>query len=275
MKVFIFGSNGMLGKYVSKFLSDYYDIVNLTRNELDLLTVDYDSLLKKLVDIGVSTDSVVINCAGMIKQRLDVDDLDFIKVNTLFPRLLEKVCNSINCKLIHPTTDCVYTGKDGFYDEKQDFDVGDVYGMSKALGEPKNCTVIRGSIIGEEINYKKSLVEWIKSNKDSSIFGYTNHYWNGVTCLQWAKICKNIIDKKMYWNGCKHILSDTVTKFELTSMINEEYNLSINITPKETDIKCNRTLSSIYDDYKKFNIPTLKQQIKEMKEFSEKLYNDK
>jgi len=268
MKIFILGSNGMLGRYVSKYLSTNYEVINLTRNEIDASSINYEDLLEKLTNLGLKSGDLVINCIGAIKQRVEIEDLDFIKINSIFPRLLANVCQSINCKMIHPTTDCVYSGKEGLYNEESSFDVGDVYGMSKALGEPKNCTVIRTSIIGEEIYNKKSLVEWIKSNKGGKTNGYLNHYWNGVTCLQFGKIVGTMIEKDLFWSGVKHLHSNKVDKYELSLMINKHFDLGITITPVEVPVSVDRSITTIHEDnLKQFNIPDLDTQIKEMFEF--------
>ena len=177
--------------------------------------------------------------------------------------------------MIHPTTDCVFTGEKGSYIETDKHDISDVYGRTKSLGEPNNCTVVRTSIIGEEVGQGRSLVEWVKSNKNNNVFGFTNHYWNGVTCLEFAKICQKIIITNDYWLGVKHIHSNTLNKKELVELISNVYNLNISVTPKETPIMCDRSINSIHSTVKKMLIPTLEEQIKEMKEFSEKLYYDK
>ncbi|MFW6243405.1 MAG: LAGLIDADG family homing endonuclease, partial [bacterium] len=160
---------------------------------------------------------------------------------------------------------CVFDGLLGRYTEESLHNATDVYGKSKSLGEPKNATVIRTSIIGEEIGQNRSLVEWIKSNKDKEVRGYMNHFWNGVTCLQFAKICKNIIDNNNYWNGVKHVYSNTVSKFDLVNMVSKIYELNIKIKEYNTTIKCDRSLSSVYNNT--FNNPDLYKQIEEMKEF--------
>ena len=104
------------------------------------------------VVLHVKSGDVIINCIGTIKPRVDsLGDLNAILVNSVFPRVLANVCETLGVNMIHPTTDCVYTGTKGSYDETDKYDVNDVYGMSKALGEPNNCTVIRTSIIGEEV----------------------------------------------------------------------------------------------------------------------------
>lgn len=274
MKIYVLGFNGMLGKYVSTFLTDYYEVININRNDIDASNIDTEDLKNKLLSLGLKENDIVINCIGTIKPMVDtIGDLNTIKVNSVFPRILADVCENLNVKMIHPTTDCVFTGNKGYYNEKDLHDISDVYGRTKSLGEPTNCTVIRTSIIGEEVGQGRSLVEWIKSNKGKTVFGYTNHIWNGVTCLQFAKICKKIIDENLFWKGVKHLHSNRVNKKELVELVSDTYDLEVKVTPKETPIMCDRSLSTIYEEnLNVFNIPNLKEQIIEMKDFSKKLY---
>jgi len=274
MKIFVIGSNGMLGNYVSKYLDKSFDVVNLTRKDIDISKETEETLKSKFFSLDIKKDDVVINCAGTIKPRVDeLGDLNAIIVNSVFPRILANVVESYNAKLIHPTTDCVYSGKKGKYDENDNYDIYDVYGMSKALGEPKNCTVIRTSIIGEEVNQGRSLIEWIKSEKNNSVFGFTNHFWNGVTCLQFAKICEKIIQKNLFWLGTRHIHSNTLNKKELVELISKIYNLNVTVNQKETELACDRSLSSVCNEINLFEIPSLEKQIIELNEFSKILYN--
>ena len=142
--------------------------------------------------------------------------------------------------------------------------------MSKAMGEVKDVCIVRTSIIGEEINNGRSLVEWVKSESGNSIFGYTNHFWNGVTCLQFAKICEKIISENLFWSGIRHFHSNCVSKFELVSIINRIYDLDITIEKKETNLPCDRSMSSKYS-FDHFNIVDLNLQIQEMKQFYSEL----
>jgi dTDP-4-dehydrorhamnose reductase len=272
MQVIILGSRGMLGRYVWSYL-DKFECVGVNRDSLDASTATEEKLeevfFKEIKSI--QKGDVVINCMGTIKPRVDsLGDLNAIQVNSVFPRVLANFCEKHGLKLIHPTTDCVYTGYKGSYDENDKYDVNDVYGMSKAMGEPNNCTVIRTSIIGEEVNQGRSLVEWVKSSANTTVNGFTNHYWNGVTCLQFAKVCEEIINTNNFWVGIKHIHSNTLNKKELVETISDVYGLNITVTPVETAVSCDRSMSTIYDTGIK--VPTLKQQIEEMKEFSETLY---
>ena len=154
----------MLGNYVAKYLSQHFKIVEVNRELLDASNARKDYVETMLKIRGVEEGDVIINCMGTIKPRVDeLGDLNAILVNSVFPRLLADAAEKNNWRLIHPTTDCVYSGNKGSYDENDKYDVNDVYGMSKAMGEPKNCTVIRTSIIGEEVGQGRSLVEWVKS----------------------------------------------------------------------------------------------------------------
>ena len=273
MKVFVIGSTGMLGKYVSTYLKDYYDLVEITRKDIDVSSIKESELKSRFIKLNINEGDVVINCVGAIKPRVDeLGDLNAILVNSVFPRILANVCEEFKVKMIHPTTDCVYTGNKGNYSENDIYDVADVYGMSKALGEPKNCTVIRTSIMGEEVNQGRSLIEWVKSEKNKTVFGFTNHFWNGVTCLEFAKICKKMIDNNIFWLGTKHLHSNTLNKKELVELISSSFNLNVNVIEKQTEKSCDRSITSIYNDINQFNIPNLKTQLEELKEFSKSLY---
>lgn len=118
--------------------------------------------------------------------------------------------------MIHPTTDCVFSGKKGGYVETDVHDELGSYGMSKSLGEPVGCTCIRTSIIGRELFNKKSFLEWVISNNNGTISGWSNHMWNGITCLEYCGVIEKIINEHLFWSGVKHIYSPTsVSKHEM------------------------------------------------------------
>lgn len=256
MRVFIFGASGMLGSYLFKYLEPYFEVVPITRKEIDLNS-DFSLIDEKY---NFENLDVIINAAGIIKQR-NYSSEELIRVNSLFPHYL----STLNCNVIHITTDCVFSGKDGSYNEDSLHDCLDDYGKSKSLGECENITVIRTSIIGEELRNKKSLIEWVKSNQNKKINGYLNHFWNGVTCLELAKHIKNIIENQSYWKGIRHYFSpDTVSKYQLVSYINEVYKLNNEVNPVMSEY-CDRSLST------KYNSPvttTIKDQIIELQKFS-------
>ena len=210
---------------------------------------------------------------SIIPQKTNNNEYNkYIKINTIFPHKLQNIAKNVNAKLIHITTDCVFDGKKGPYNEKDIHSETNIYGTSKSLGEPENATIIRTSIIGEELNGKKSLLEWVKSKKNGTINGYTNHFWNGITCLTLAHIIKEIIDKQMYWHGVRHIFSpNIVSKYQLCSIINEVYNLNLNIEKYRTKYNSNKTLNTIHKTNSLFSIKTIENQIFKQKNY--KLYS--
>ena len=268
MKLLIFGSNGMLGNYINSLLSNKYEIITLTRKDYNLSILNIDTLTNLLELKNLQKDDIVINCAGVIPQASKQRGLNtrlYFTINSLFPVVLSQICDKFRAKMIHVTTDCVFSGKDGNYNENSLHDEINDYGISKSLGELCNATIIRTSIIGEEVNNKRSLLEWVKSNQNKTINGYTNHFWNGVTCLQLSKVIYKIINENLFWNGIRHIYSPTsVSKYELVNMINQTYKLNITINKHETETNINKTIRTLYTENSLFDIPELDEQIKEL-----------
>jgi dTDP-4-dehydrorhamnose reductase len=260
MRVFIFGANGMLGRYIHSYFNGKFEVIPLTRKEFDI-SLSFNSVSDYLFDnYNLSSNDIIINAAGIIKQR-DFCKKQLIVVNSLFPHYL----GDLDCNVIHITTDCVFSGLSGKYDENHLHDCLDDYGKSKSLGENESLTVIRTSIIGEENINKKSLLEWVRSQENNDVYGYLNHFWNGVTCLELSKFIRSLIHEQDYWKGVRHIFSpDTVSKYELVSCISEIYNLGINIISKEVEF-CDRSLTTIYTPK---IAKTIFEQITEMKNFN-------
>ena len=269
MKIVVLGKNGMLGRYVyTYFKTCGYETIGVTRKDVEVGEVDRVVLAEYFTSLELGEGDVVINCMGVIKPRVDeLGVLNAININSVLPHVLEDVLTDMGVNLIHPTTDCVFDGLKGQYDEDHPHNVTDIYGRTKSLGEPEKSTVIRTSIIGDEVNQGRSLVEWIKSNKGKTVNGFTNHQWNGVTCLEFAKICQQIIEKDLYWEGVRHVFSPTsVNKLELTSMISEVYGLDMTINPFETTVMCDRSMTTKYDDASVV-VKELKGQIIEMYDY--------
>lgn len=263
MKILLFGANGMLGHYVYLVLSKNYTVIPLTRNVCDIEKSNEDDIFKLIYSYYMSdTNLVIVNCAGIVPQRTQPDQFrKYLKVNTSFPRYLAKIVDKLAIRMIHITTDCIFDGTYGSYDELSLCSEHSIYGTSKSLGEPENVCVIRTSIIGEELHNKKSLLEWVKSNKDKQIYGYINHRWNGVTCLTLAEIINQIINHNLYWTGVRHFFSpQSISKYELCQIISDVYHLNIDVQPAVTIKKCDRTLSSIWN-IPHFIIGDLKTQI--------------
>lgn len=266
MKYFVIGPRGMLGRYVSRYLSGQgHEVVEVDRNILDATRVSHETLNHVLFVVGARAGDVVINCAGCIKPVIDqYGPLKALLVNSVFPRVLADVCGKIGVSCVHPTTDCVFSGFRGNYLPTDPHDVTDVYGRTKSLGEAENATVIRTSIIGEEVGQSRSLVEWVRSKTGQTVSGYTNHRWNGITCLQFAKVVEKLTIGNGFWQGVQHVTSpEPIIKGDLVSMISEVYGFGVTVVPTEAPVMCDRTLSGEIE----LGIPSLRQQVEEMKGF--------
>lgn len=265
MNIILFGATGMLGNYIHKVLAPNYSVKAFTREVFDIMTADWSKLNNLLSEFN--DNDVVINCAGIINQKVSQDDYQkYITVNTLFPLELERICAANNYKFIHISTNCVFSGKKGSYNECDQPDSNELYAVTKFLGEPNDCCLIRTSIIGEELFGKKSLLEWVRSNRNGQINGYSNVLWNGVTCLTLAKIINNIISNDLYWTGIRHIFSPkSVSKYELCQLINKIYDLKIDITEIAVSEAKNMTLSSTQIVSE---VPILEEQIREQRNFN-------
>ena len=267
MKILLFGSTGMLGRYVLNILQQSYEVVCISRHQFDI-EKDQWNRLTTILDYYSEPDDIIINCAGAIPQK-ENNSRSFIRINTLFPHKVNDYANHKECIFIHITTDCVFDGAKGNCIETDDHTEQNIYGTTKSLGEPEEACVIRTSIIGEESYSKKSLLEWVRGNQNCVINGYTNHYWNGVTCHTLAKIILEMIVSKSFWHGVRHVYSpNTVSKYELCKYINEIYELNIDIMPVTSTAK-NMTISSIFTISTNANIADIYTQIKEQKSITE------
>lgn len=264
-RLVVLGANGMLGYAVSEYFSRHqWSVVRLTRNEYNI-AIGPMATLEKLCEGAY----VVVNCAGVIKPQIKYHSVDdVLRINGVFPRNLAKMCNRMNIKCFHITTDCVYSGKKGKYIEQDYFDAEDLYGVSKNLGENAECMILRTSIIGEEKNQSRSLLSWAISQKGKEVMGFTNHYWNGVTTLCLSEIIETILQKNMVDNGIFHIFSkEAVSKFELLQLINRIYGLSLSVKEQQNETMCDRTLSSVFPLNSLVMYKSLETQLEEMRIF--------
>jgi len=273
INVAILGASGMLGTYCSIYLGQKYHITEPVFRAEDMTV---DDMVRILRDYRDRID-VIINCIGVIKQRTHVSPRTMIAVNAVFPHTLQFACDILNIKLIHVTTDCVFSGKVGFYTETAVHDAADIYGRSKSLGEPARATVVRTSIIGSERKGKLSLLEWVKAQDGKECMGYINHTWNGVTCLQLAKLFGQIIERNDYWEGVRHYFADDLSKHELVNYIANAYSLDIKVKEFVAPDRKQMTLRTIHPTMKPsllleaplYPVPHIFEQLKELRIFDE------
>jgi dTDP-4-dehydrorhamnose reductase len=252
IKVTILGSQGMLGHMLFHYLKeqDKYELIPLSRKDIDLKNkFDCINLCEFLQDKNID---YIINCMGVLVKQSDFDYDMAQLINTELPHLLESSFKDTYTQIIHISTDCVFNGNKPYPQTYNEFDVPDEtnnYGLSKSLGEIENKKdlTIRTSIISIELkNNGTGLFEWFMKQKDEC-FGYINHYWNGLTCLELSKIIEKIIkidNSKIY--GIKHIytLEKVISKYELLCLIDEVFNKKIKIIPLKNEKTINKSLCS-------------------------------
>lgn len=223
-RVHIVGAGGMLGAAMTYRLRQAgLPVEALDRDRFDILN-------HSIAHMGLANGDVVVNCAGMINRRQGMDNAEavFLRVNALFPRLLADACALAGARLIHITTDCVYDGWTGHYDEAVPPDAIDLYGQSKALGEPRNAMLLRTSIVGPEQRHFYSLLCWVLS-QSGAIDGYVNHWWNGVTTMELARLVARILLENRYVEGLFHVFGEDLTKYQLVGKIAAAYGHDVSV----------------------------------------------
>ncbi len=251
MKVAILGNNGMLGHALEKvFKRELPHVRGFGREALDVYPRKLNDMGAKLSMLMERDTDYVINCIGAIKPTFDkaTDETIPIYTNAVFPHQLATWGELTDTKVIHITTDCVYSGNKGQYIESDPHDALDAYGKSKSLGEPMNAMVVRTSIFGPEMGgRKRSFLEWIKGQEGKTVNGYTNHYWNGLTTLELGNGLLDLVTSDVWLAGLYHVFSEDVSKYDMVRQISEAYNLDLDVNPHETETCVDRTLRTETD----------------------------
>ena len=271
LKVLVLGSTGLIGHQVYNYLAktDNYEMYNITyRKKLNDETIlcdvrNQDEFIELVKSIS---PDVIINCIGILIEGANVDPENAIFINAYFPHRLMSLANKLNSKLIHISTDCVFSGEKEMPYIEEDFKDGkDIYAKSKGLGEiiNENHLTLRTSVIGPEIKTDgEELFHWFMSQSDD-INGYTGAIWSGVTTMILAKTVCWAIEEKI--TGLYHVTNNTsINKYDLLNLIRKYTKKEIDIIPvlgKESD-------KSFIDTRKQidFTIPSYDKMIKEMVE---------
>lgn len=245
-KILVLGVTGMLGHVLFKELSkvEDFEVVGTTRNKDGLSSfftpeelgriranVDADNFDTVIRAFAAVQPDIIINCIGIIKQLpISNDPLTAITVNAQLPHRISLVARSAGARLIHISTDCVFSGKKGDYTEQDPSDALDLYGRSKYLGEVTypHCVTLRTSIIGHELKSNFGLVDWF-INQTESVNGYTKAIYSGFSTLEMANIILNHVIPNEELNGVYHVSSEPISKYELLKIISKIYSKKIEI----------------------------------------------
>lgn len=220
-----------------------YNLFDCQRLVEGVNAFDFDTVVKA---VALVQPDVVINGIGIVKQSpLAKDPIITITVNSLFPHKLANLCQAARARLIHISTDCVFSGHKGMYTEDDVADAEDLYGRSKLLGEVEGpgCLTLRTSIIGRELETTNGLVEWFLANKGGSIRGYNRAIYSGFTTLAMADIIANIIQYHPALSGIYHISSEPINKYDLLCLLRDAYGIRIEIKPYP-EVRIDRSLDS-------------------------------
>ena len=274
-KILVIGGAGMLGHVLLKKLNENktFEVFDITRNKEDRINnfkcdvTNFNSLFKIIKDIN---PEYIINCIGVLIKGSIQDPSNAILINALLPHRLVQFSKTVNAKLIHISTDCVFDGSKGNYIETDTKTAQDTYGLSKSLGEindDKNLT-LRTSIIGPELKENgEGLFSWFIKQK-GEVNGFTESIWGGVTTLELAEVIIKSINEN--YTGIVHVTnSQPISKFDLLSIIKDKFELNHIDLKKVTGKKSDK---SLYSKYNYFSVPSYEQMITDMRKYCLKNY---
>jgi len=282
-KVLILGASGMLGNAALRvFSEDERFMVIGTLRTPSLMNFFPKEVVSRLVVIpdiesldGLASlfcsykPEVVINCIGLVKQLSESNTpLSAIPINSLLPHRLASICSLVGARLIHMSTDCVFSGKQGKYIESDFPDANDLYGRSKYLGEVDypNAITLRTSIIGHEISGHRSLIGWFL-NQEEKVTGFKNAIFSGLPTVEVSRVIKDYVVPNENLHGVYHLSAMPINKFDLLTLVAKEYGKDIKIESDE-EFKIDRSLDSTrfqkVTGYKPASWPVL---VKEMQKF--------
>lgn len=259
MKVLVLGVSGMLGSAMYRVLKedsnlDVYGTVrsissisglsqSLRSNVLAGVDVEREDSLVSV--FGQIRPDVVINCVGLVKQLADADDpLQALPINSLLPHRLAGLCKVVGARLIHVSTDCVFSGSRGKYVESDFPDAYDLYGRTKLLGEVDypHAITLRTSIIGHELSGARSLLCWFLA-QDRETKGFTKAVFSGLPTSELARVVKDVVLPRPDLHGLYHVAAKPIDKFSLLKLVADVYGKAIHIVPDDK-VVIDRSLSA-------------------------------
>lgn len=284
MKVLILGCAGMLGHKLYQVLNPIFDVTGTIRGPYSNISrYDFFQQSRIVPDVYAreisrvetvieeTSPDVVINSIGLVKQLEKTKGvLINIWLNSLFPHQLYQVCQAKGIRLIHISTDCVFSGAKGNYREDDPSDAEDIYGKSKYLGEVSEdgALTIRTSFIGRELASNNGLLEWFLSNQGSRINGFSNAIFSGFPTIHLSRIIADIITRHQNLSGVYHISSEPISKFRLLTLIKKAMKLNIEIK-EYPDVRYDRSLDATrYSKETGFTPPPWEKMVAELAEDS-------
>ncbi|QOC92741.1 dTDP-4-dehydrorhamnose reductase family protein [Micromonospora craniellae] len=257
-RVLVLGVTGMLGHAVLRDLSEDPDLdVHGLARRVDDHAGWFPAHLRDRITPGVDATrfadvrrlldtlhpDVVINCVGVIKQRPDVQEaVPTVTLNALLPHLLADACADLGSRVVHVSTDCVFSGRRGGYTEEDLPDPPDLYGRSKLLGEATgpSALTLRTSIIGHELATHRSLVDWFLAQR-GQVRGFTRAIYTGVTTVEFARLLRTVVLPREDLTGLYHVAAEPISKHDLLRLVAEVYGWPGELVPDDGFV-CDRSM---------------------------------
>jgi len=259
MRVLVLGASGMLGNAMVRVLSEKeeWEVFGTLRSSGAVRF--FSSKVAKRLVAGVDVENhdalvrlfaqirpdVVVNCIGLVKQLADADyPLLAIPINSLLPHRLARLCGLVGARLVHMSTDCVFSGRKGGYRESDPSDAEDLYGKSKFLGEVDypHAITLRTSIIGHELQGGRSLIGWFLS-QERQCKGFVKAIYSGLPTVVLAQLVRDVIIPRADLSGLYHVASKPISKYDLLCLVSEIYGKSIEIIP-DSSLVIDRSLNA-------------------------------
>ena len=258
MRILVIGAGGMMGHMACRVLDRNHEVFGTIRRQrqagdalarflpLERTVPGVD--VRQIDSIGAAiaevTPDVVFNAVGITKQLEEAHDAVLsIEVNALFPHLLAQRCAAVGARLIHLSTDCVFSGLRGNYREDDLPDPVDLYGRSKLLGETDDNEglTLRTSIVGRQLSGDNSLFEWVRASRGRRVRGFDRAVYSGLTTMALAEVVDEVVRSHPDLTGVWQVASEPITKYRLLQLLDERLGLGLEIE-RDEDFVCDRSL---------------------------------
>ena len=259
MRILIMGGAGMLGHKLLQVFRERHEtwatfradrppatpagLFDPARSVTGVEATDTSAAVRAIARVR---PDAVVDCIGIVKQRAAAKDpIAAIRVNALFPHLLSDACAAAGARLVHISTDCVFSGRRGGYVEGDPPDAEDLYGRTKLLGEvdAPHALTLRTSMIGRELSGHYSLLDWFLSQHNRTVRGYTNAVFSGLTTIALSRLIVDIVERLPGLSGLYHVSADPINKHDLLHLLNAAYGAGVTILPDDS-LALDRSLDS-------------------------------
>lgn len=258
-KILVLGTSGMLGNAVYRYFTSQtaHDVIGVVRSARSVSSLaseprgqiveggDVENLDALVRVFDRHRPTIVVNCIGLVKQLDDAKNpLAAIPINSVLPHRLARLCSLSDARLIHLSTDCVFSGDKGLYVESDLPDARDVYGRTKLLGEVDypNALTLRTSIIGHELSGAHSLISWFLA-QEGAVRGFSKAIFSGFPTVEIARIIDAHVIPRPELTGLYHLSAEPIDKFNLLKLVAETYNKVIRID-EDPSLVIDRSLDS-------------------------------